>query len=234
MIATGNKNHLWAHYAISWAELQGKGASLIAVAAVPGQLVDYSRLGEVAKLQQHSYGALILRPGSAEEGEVEVLRAADAEDAGALGPEELEMIRDANLRGGRGHQRRTERRGGQEGEEEEEEGVRLERARREAELAAPWFRTPEWLPKSLETAQEREARLGEKADGGATEVLGTHVVAFSGPLAYCVKCANFAHKRVGAGITGICAAPSNKKANAVASRLDRLRRGRHPLTGRLL
>ena len=213
--------------------MQCKGASLVAVVSVPRQLVDYSRLGEVARLQRHGYGARLLPPGSGEDGDVEVLRAADAEETGALGQEEVEEIRDANRHGVRRQQRRGVVRERRDGEEEGGEGAEL--ARREDALSAPWLRIPEWMPTHLESPQEREARMGEqRTEGGATVLRDAHVVAFAGPLAYCVKCANFAHRRVGAGMTGICAAPSNKRANAVASRLARLRVGRHPLSGKLL
>ena len=62
----------------------------------------------------------------------------------------------------------------------------------------------------------------------------THEVAFAGPLVYCVRCANFAHRRVGSGIKAMCWAPTNRRANAVAARLARLRQGLHPISGRAL
>ena len=74
-------------------------------------------------------------------------------------------------------------------------------------------------------------RTGAAEEGEGERAQTAHRIAFSGPLVYCTRCANFAHKRVGAGIKGRCSAPTYKKANAVAARLDRLRAGRHPLSG---
>ena len=61
-----------------------------------------------------------------------------------------------------------------------------------------------------------------------------HAVVVQGPIAYCARCAQFAIIRVGKGLKRICAAPHRKALNAVQARLNRLRNGQHPITGRPL
>ena len=229
---TENKNYLWSKYAISWKEVQCKGAMLIAVVPIPPSLVDYKRLDEVAQVQADGYGSRVLPPADSDQGGIDntvVQRAGtDSEDQGE-GEEEEGSLRVANTYG------RTEM-----GEQEpmDLEGV----------WSRPWLQAPEWMPRHLlQPSEQRPQEGGQRAEVAGDVTLeasndqqgrahnkGAHNLAFAGPLVYCVKCANFAHRRVGSGLKGICAEPTYKKANAVAARLQRLRSGRHPLTGRPL
>ena len=80
----------------------------------------------------------------------------------------------------------------------------------------------------------QQEESGAQARPALGSYRGAHKLAFMGPIVYCIRCANFAHKRVGTGLKSACTAPTNKKANAAAARLARLSAGRHPLTGRAL
>ena len=105
----------------------------------------------------------------------------------------------------------------------------------------PWPRTPEWmaewlaLPHEKGAANRAEEEDQRRAIGMARQVEGGdgrgHAVVVVGPFAYCARCGNFARRRLGAGLKGICAAPQHKTRNAVAARLRRLREGKHPITG---
>ena len=130
-------------------------------------------------------------------------------------------------------------------------------------MTPPWMGMPSWMHPHLEQAHERGAVGTMRLQGGENEGRGlevedeggaraphcvaevaegklagfdrtAHCLAFVGPLVYCTRCAIFAHRRVGVGMKGICAAPSNKRANAVAARPRRLQLGRHPITGRFI
>ena len=240
--ATGNRNFAWAKYATSWRDMQRAGAFLVAVVPIPRELVDYGRLDEAAKAQAWGYGAMVLPPEGGERAQVMLQRAGGEEG------QENEVLRAANTYG--------VLRGGDTGQEGSLVGL--------GGMTPPWMRMPSWMHPHLEQAHEREAMgtwmrweggqevPGVEEAGGwrapregagrgsATGPLelrtgrGAHSLAFMGPLVYCTRCANFAHRRVGAGLKGLCAAPTNKRANAVAARLSRIQRGCHPLTGRHL
>ena len=239
---TGNKNYLWAKYATSWKEVQAKGAMLVAVVAIPRSLVDYSGLDEVAQVQTDGYGSRVLPPANGDQSEEDAVlqragAASEEEEEGGEGEGEEEdeerLLRRANTYG------REQRR-------------RREAAGAEERWRMPWQQIPDWMPRTLEQPheqqpQEREPCVGEEGGekqeergsqpGRATTsatTKGAHTLAFVGPLVYCVKCANFAHQRVGKGIKGRCSEPTYKRANAVSARLQRLRAGAHPITGRPL
>ena len=120
-----------------------------------------------------------------------------------------------------------------------EELVRLLRGSSTAEQdhrPPPWSAAPEWLPSYLHQPWETDtsaALLKEvgciRADVG-TRLKG-HRVAFVGPLAYCTRCACFARLRMGSRFKGNCREPTGRAAAAAASRLRRLRSGKHPIAG---
>ena len=58
-----------------------------------------------------------------------------------------------------------------------------------------------------------------------------HALVVRGALAYCARCAQFAIKRLGGGLKGTCVAPQSRTRNAVQARLNRLKEGKHPVTG---
>ena len=119
-----------------------------------------------------------------------------------------------------------------------------------AEEVMPWMRAPQWMPAWL--VQESEGGAtgeihGAEGGGGGGWVRSVgqarrairrsprdHVLVVRGAIAYCARCAQFAMARLGRGLKGTCAAPLNRKANAVHARLVRLRQGRHPVTGKAL
>ena len=120
----------------------------------------------------------------------------------------------------------------------------------EEEEMLPWMRALQWMLAWLVQASEGgvtgEIHGAEGGGGGgwlrrvgqARRVIRRsskdHVLAVRGAIAYCARCAQFALARLGKGLKGPCAAPLNRKANAVHARLVRLRQGRHPVTGQPL
>jgi hypothetical protein len=101
-----------------------------------------------------------------------------------------------------------------------------------------WLRKPDWLPQHLTQPWERGEDFPEQIHGCKREELearlAEHSLAFVGPIAYCVKCACFAQKRLGSRLKGQCVTPSGRAASAVAYRLTRMRAGKHPITGQAL
>ena len=108
----------------------------------------------------------------------------------------------------------------------------------------PWMRVPQWMPAELAT--QREVAPGFDAEGAvdsgwsrnpgqaraaAGRSRNDHVLVVRGALAYCARCAQFAIKRLGRGLKGTCVAPQNRTRNAVQARLNRLKEGKHPVTG---
>ena len=108
----------------------------------------------------------------------------------------------------------------------------------------PWQCAPSWMAGWLVQPFERNppTRLSEggwvKHGGRARVAEGRgkdgHAIVVKGPIAYCARCAKFALARVGRGLKGLCVAPQKKTSNATQARLNRLREGRHPITGRPL
>ncbi len=61
-------------------------------------------------------------------------------------------------------------------------------------------------------------------EGGGTG----HAVVVTGPIAWCTRCARYAHQRTGRGLAGSC---DPLARGATPRRLDLLAQGRHPITG---
>ena len=245
---TGNRNYLWSKFVISWKEVQGKGAMLVAVVPIPRALVDYERLDEVAKLQKDGFASRVLPPEDSEQATTVLQR------AGAAPGEQIED-EEGSLRAANTYEKGRRR---DKVEREEPQSCPEDRWR------IPWMEAPAWMPHHLEQPHERGHKRGrgelEEEGSEAEERQGSpertaarqgneavpspwaaaseegtvrvpHNLAFVGPMVYCTRCANFAQRRVGAGIKGGCAAPTNRRANAVAARLRRLQAGLHPTTG---
>ena len=101
-----------------------------------------------------------------------------------------------------------------------------------------WLRMPGWMPRHLVQPWETDEELLRQSHGCRREELeprkNQHAVAFVGPLAYCTKCACFALHRLGSKFKSGCTLPAGRGASAVASRLAKMRDGRHPKTGKPL
>ncbi len=73
---------------------------------------------------------------------------------------------------------------------------------------------------------------GQGHDGGgareAGERTGDHSLLQTGPLVFCSRCGAYAIDRVGARLAGKC---HKSTSRATKLRLERMRQGRHPLTG---
>ena len=99
----------------------------------------------------------------------------------------------------------------------------------------PWLRAPDWLPVQLVQPWEKDEEALRMLHGCVRADLGTrltgHKVAFSGPIAYCTRCACFAQSRLGSRFKGECVLPGGRALSAVSYRLARLRCGKHPITG---
>ena len=106
----------------------------------------------------------------------------------------------------------------------------------------PWLCAPSWMSPWLEQPFERQHTVEVAEEGWMrhtgrardTEGRGRrdHVIVIKGPIAYCARCAQFAIVRLGKGLKGFCAAPQQRTLNATQARLNRLREGKHPITGR--
>ena len=105
-------------------------------------------------------------------------------------------------------------------------------------LSSPWLAPPQWMPAHLVQPWEVGGVALRREAGCFREDLeersSAHRVAFSGPLAYCLRCACFAEKRVGSRFKGDCTLPEGRVAVAVRYRLARLSQGKHPITGEAL
>ena len=120
-----------------------------------------------------------------------------------------------------------------------EELLRLLQKKGQAEQGPaipPWLAAPAWLHSHLQQPWEKDARAALLSVAGCNRTdLGNrpqgHRVAFVGPLAYCTRCACFAHVRLGSRFKGECRLPTGRAASVVASRLQRLRGGKHPIAG---
>ncbi len=75
--------------------------------------------------------------------------------------------------------------------------------------------------------QMREAQIDVEA-GNTGDDAGGHSLLQAGPLIFCTKCDGYALERVGARLQSTCVPSSSR---ATRTRLDRMRRGRHPITG---
>ena len=87
----------------------------------------------------------------------------------------------------------------------------------------------------LKATLGQEGIIGTEVDFGKdaaeARLVGGHYLRNTGALVWCTKCGNFAHRRLGRGLKGVCMV-SQKGARRV--RLTRLHQGLHPLTGRKL
>ena len=201
--ATGNINYLWTVCARDKEELRGEGGRLISPSAPPGWMVDASRINEtIDSVSQRR----------------EVLRLAGLN---------LSVFSDQEQHPSSVAEVGT-------GVEEEEELM-------------PWMRAPQWLPTWMQQPFEKSGPRGTFADAEGDErrwrrKVGQprravrrsqkdHVIVVRGAIAFCARCAQFALNRLGRGLKGPCAAPQNRRANAVHARLVRLRKGCHPITG---
>ena len=100
----------------------------------------------------------------------------------------------------------------------------------------PWEQDPQWLyMPHLKATLGQEGIIGTEVDFGKdaaeARLVGGHYLRNTGALVWCTKCGNFAHRRLGRGLKGVCMV-SQKGARRV--RLTRLHQGLHPLTGRKL
>ena len=203
--ATGNINYVWTVHAKEKGSLGAEGGKQISAPGPPGWMVDKNRLAETAD------SASKMR----------------------------ELLRSAGL-------------GQSEFADEEEPlqptgGVEVGGS---VDSVRPWLRTPEWMPgwmaQPFEGGQaggqvdaERESASGwSRRAGHARATVGRnsldHVLVIKGAIAYCARCAQFALHRLGKGLKKKCTAPLKKTANATQSRLNRLRMGLHPISGRPL
>ncbi len=66
-----------------------------------------------------------------------------------------------------------------------------------------------------------------RRQGNATDP-ATHNVVITGPIAWCTRCARYAHQRTGRGLTSTC---DPLRGGATQRRLALLAQGRHPITG---
>ncbi len=240
--------------------LEQQGARKITTTRVPAAAVDHARLREVTQsAEQYEQTLGILRgeagisehslvtgaassssqpppkrhKGSAQENVGRTSEGGRGRKRKATSPVREESIRDMRSRAGSGHAYLDD--------ETQDDDRPIQE-----QYVMPWERPPEWLPSWIRDRAAMDADQDESslrggittsvADGahtGASTVTGrgTHVIAFAGPVAYCVRCANYAKSRVGSGLKGPCARPQFKTLNAVAARLARLRQGKHPITG---
>ncbi len=259
-IATGNINYRWWRFAVSVNALEQQGARKITTTRVPAAAVDHARLREVTRsAEQYEQTLGMLRgeagisehspvtgaassssqpppkrhKGSAQENVGRTSEGGRGRKRKATSPVREESIRDMRSRAGSGHAYLDD--------ETQDDDRPIQE-----QYVMPWERPPEWLPSWIRDRAAMDADQDESslrggittsvADGahtGASTVTGrgTHVIAFAGPVAYCVRCANYAKSRVGSGLKGPCARPQFKTLNAVAARLARLRQGKHPITG---
>ena len=98
----------------------------------------------------------------------------------------------------------------------------------------PWEQDPQWLYlPHLKAEQSQEGIVGTETNLGReaaeAKLLGGHALRNTGPLVWCAKCGNFAHRRHGRGLKGNC---NVVQRGARRVRLDRLHQGLHPMTGR--
>ncbi len=115
----------------------------------------------------------------------------------------------------------------------------------------PWMRDPQWLPTWMHREamarraddQRRQQLPPQRADqfvepearsddvarpaGGPAE----HSLAVAGPLIFCNRCAAYGLRRMGAKLKGQCKGSAHSDLHI---RLDRMRQGRHPITGELV
>ena len=156
---TGNKNFVWSKYAISWMEVQSKGAMLVAVVPIPRALVDYGRLDEVVQVQRDGHGARILPQEDVGAGHT-VLQRGEAEADGG-GDAEEGRLRLANTYGARRRAGKAAGKG---------EGLEAEGGVGGADgWDEPWRGAPGWMPRHLELPHERQWREGG-GGGGASSV----------------------------------------------------------------
>ena len=106
----------------------------------------------------------------------------------------------------------------------------------EGRLVLPWEEDPQWmyLPhlqgrRGQGGAAGTETGLGSK--GESARLAGGHWLRTTGPLVWCARCACFALHRHGQGLKRAC---NPKQGGVVRVRLDRLRQGRHLVTGRVI
>ncbi len=261
MIATGNVNYKWWRFAVSVNSLEQQGASKVTSTRVPAAAVDHARLREVTQsVEQYEETLGILRDSAGTVGDSSVSGASssslqppskrhkgatqvEVEHISASGsgrkrkatsPARVPGVRDTRVCVERGQACQV---GGQQ----------VDDRPTHEQYVMPWERPPDWLPSWIrdkaamvideDDDSQRDAAAASSVDSsahpGASLVAGrgTHVIAFAGPIAYCIRCANYAKARVGSGLKGPCARPQFKTLNAVAARLARLRQGRHPITG---
>ena len=103
-------------------------------------------------------------------------------------------------------------------------------------LLPPWLRPPSWLPQCLAQPWEEDIHVALPRLVGCNRLAlepreKAHRVAFMGSVAFCARCACFAHKRLGSRFKGDCQLPHGRARAAVQYRLKRLRHGKHPITG---
>ncbi len=83
---------------------------------------------------------------------------------------------------------------------------------------------------SEDEAQMQEMEMRTKSEDDVTvDDSGGHHLLQVGPLVFCTRCAGYALERVGARLHSACIPSSSR---ATKTRLDRMRRGMHPLTGK--
>ena len=101
-----------------------------------------------------------------------------------------------------------------------------------------WLGPPQWMPAELIQPWEIGGAALRREVGCHREALqardSAHRPAFSGPMAFCTRCACFSERRVGSRFKGACTIPEGRAAAAVGYRLRRLRQGLHPITGQPL
>ena len=141
-------NRTWAHYGISWAELQLRGAFLTEVVPTPRRLVDYARLDEVAIAQRSGYGARVLPPAEVGNFSMALQRAGAQRQEGTREPED--DLRDMNTYVPKSRRRRAAL-------GKDEDGADCSGGDPAAsDVSIPWHRAPDWMPSYLEQPHERQ------------------------------------------------------------------------------
>ncbi len=247
---TKNRNEIWNRHYHSRVSLMSRGYSRESRGAVPRSMIDEDRLGElVADGELRAFRTHLGLPhegvqeeaarGAAADTKREAQR--DVQDAARsvkqrVGDIEKNLAAAASASSASGMRTmaaRSKRSRQGDRDEEEEEVATL---RRRTEVAA----TGE-VSGTGSGEEEREVAASADAEAGVSreapedvEMSGTgtdasgHNLLQAGPMVFCTRCAGYALDRVGARLQSACV-PSTSRATK--TRVDRMRRGLHPITG---
>ncbi len=88
-------------------------------------------------------------------------------------------------------------------------------------------RPTEQLRRREEEPEESGRRVRPRLESAQQQLHGAHQMQIVGPIAFCELCGRFAIERHGIGLQGNCTGIDPN----VKLRVERMRRGQHPLTG---